>query len=461
MTREHAPNTFDSESFQPDTVKISEVLANIQKLKNGEVLKISHAFMIVRIGDKNIAIDPAISGRSLNKKEPNKLIPPSGGLASMSDKGFTEKYDHSMIALDTELNQGTEKKTEIAQIASILAPHLDCILISHLDADHYDFEFIRTVLENNPNASVFGPLGWQAEIAKYHSLEGVAEPVNPTNHLPETISKRLKALSGKPANPENDRGLNFPKLNLDRTKLGSVSIKAIDIPHSGGLPAEYVQGFILESGPERILIISDAALSPEAIKHVEQNLFDTSGQKLTQICVSTATLNPETFYGLLNEEKSDKLRDNIEEGIAHSAYLPVIIAALTSGEVKINLNHSGFYYRSSAEKSVVRNRYPEWKSKRDGEIEPTAQQWLVMLKEQLDKTLSTNQTKINKLGPWSSAIGKKGRISFGKFVRDFATRRKFAKEVIAWIKETGVPDSVLELLTTPQANEVTSPLTVQ
>ena len=27
----------------------------------------------------------------------------------MSNKGLAEKYDHSMIALDTELNPGTEK----------------------------------------------------------------------------------------------------------------------------------------------------------------------------------------------------------------------------------------------------------------------------------------------------------------------------------------------------------------
>lgn len=439
--------------FLPDKLEVNKVVEQINNLKDGETLKISHAFLIVRLGGINIAVDPAIQARSLSEKEENEFIPPSQGEASKSKKKQDGAYAYSMIEAPVEVN-GNPHETNTARVGRILAQYIDAIFISHLHTDHYDFELIRTIMETNSNTKVYGPLGWQGVIAKYHSLEITGD--NPTdNYLPEYVRKRMKSLSAKSADPNRDSGLNYPNLNLDRTILNaqngeSVSVKAIDIPHAGGLPAEFVQGFVLESKTNRILLIPDAALSPEIIKHIKMNAQGADGNKLTQFIVSTATLNPESFYGILNEQQSYVLRDEIEEGIVHSAYLPLVAAAYTEGETPISIVHSGFYYRSSSEESNLRSRYPEYK-KADN---PTLKEWLSRLRAKVDETLKEMEEQINTLGPLSISVGRHGRSEIGKLLRDFPIRRRFARKIVEWIKKEGVPDNVLEIIHSPQANEI-------
>lgn len=436
MTR-HGEFVNGENIFSPDKLEVKNVVEQINSLQDGETLKISHAFLVMRLGGINIAVDPAIQARRSSEKEKNKLIPPSQGEASKSKKQHGSAYTYSMIEAPVEKN-GDSNETNTARVGRILAPYIAAIFISHLDTDHYDFELIRTMLETNNNTKVYGPLGWQGVIAKYHT----------DNYLPEHITQRMRSFSAKPV-------LNYPGLNLDRTILNAqngtnVSVRAIDIPHAGGLPAEFVQGFVLENETNRILVIPDAALSPEIIKQIKMNALDAEGKQLTQIIISTATLNPESFYGIINERLSYVLRDEIEEGVAHSAYLPLVVAAYMGSEIPIHIVHSGFYYRSSSEKRSLRNRYPEYK-KADN---PMSKEWLSRLKAHVDKTLIEMERQVNTLGPLSISVGRHGRSEIGKLLRDFPIRLRFSQKIVEWIKKEGVPDSVLEIIRSPQANEI-------
>lgn len=439
--------------FKPDKLKLGDVVEQIKNLQDGEMLKISHAFMVVRLGGKNIAVDPAIEARSLNEKEANKYIPLSKGEASKSVKERGDVYTHTLIDASDESGDNPAE-TNTKKVGLALADHIDAVLISHLDADHYDFELIRSMMEKNQNLQVFGPLGWQNEIVERHSNEVLGD--KPTlNYLPEKIYKRLKAFSAKPADPEKEKGWFYPGDNMDRLIMKSadgqeISIKAIDIPHMGGLPVEYVQGIILESQADRIMIIPDAALSPEVVEHINTNAVDQNGRSLTQIVVSTATLNPEAFYGILDEEQSNTLRDEIEEAVAHSAYLPLIAAAYTSGETEVNIAHSGFYHRSSSDEKHLRNRYPEYKQTDN----PEPKEWLGRLRQKVDETLFEMESEIKTLGPLTVSVGRHGRAEISHLLRDFPIRRKFATTIINWIKTEGVPDSVLANIHIPKSNEI-------
>jgi len=447
-------------NFKPDQFKIYDVLNNIDRLQDGEILKISASFFIISIGGKKIAIDPALIGRSFKKSESGKLIPPSGGIASHSVKLNAERYTHTMIEAPPDENSNADE-TNTSRVGRILADRIDAVLISHLDADHYDFELIRTMMETNENLEVFGPLSWKTEIAKHHSLESMGEKgEKPTkNYMPDKLFKRLKTLSGKTADPEKNIGLRYNNLNLDKAELKSwikddnqpgryreitnAKISAIEIPHTGGLPAEYVQGFVIENENNRIMVIPDSALSPEAVEHIKKNVTDSNNNKLTQLIVSTGTLNPETFYGLPHK-LADYIRDNIEESIAHSAYLPLVAAAYTDGETDVNLSHAGFYYRSSSNKAYFRTRYPQPKDHQY----PDAKVWLEEFRDYIDETMEEMKTDIKSLGPLTSSVEK------STLIRDFPIRRKFALKLIKWLKQKGVPDSVLGKIHNPEGNTI-------
>ena len=464
----------------PDKLKLNDVLANIEKLGDGEFFRLSSSSAIVRIAGVNILIDPALQGRSFTRSEPNKLIPPSKGEASKSVKSRSEDYPYSMIVAEPP-SEDDRDKSNTQRVGEALANHIDIVTISHLDADHYDFEFIRTMMENNEKLRVYGPLAWQGEIGKHHSLEETGnQPAE--NYLPKKLARRLRGLSPKPSDPEKDKGLSYPGFNLNMVNLvvtdrgvlrelnppfrwgtagesippgekikEQIVIKSLDVPHMGGLPAEYNQGLVIENKQNRIMIIPDAALSPEIIQHLIDNYEDESGNKLTKIIVSVATLNPETFYGL-PKPLADTIRDEIEESIAHSAYLPLVITAMTDGKVPVYLTHGGFYFRSSSDRKYLRTRFPEYK----GDDNPSVEEWLSRLKNEVEKTMKDMKTDIDKLGPLATSFEKRSRLSLRGFAKDFPTRRKFATKIVKWIKKTGVPQSIIDNIHMPPANVIIS-----
>src|SRR3989338_5882357 len=116
-------------NFKPDQFKIYDVLNNIDRLQDGDILKISASFMIISIGGRKIAIDPALIGRSFKENELNKLIPPSGGIASQSVKLNADRYIHTMIESPPE-NEEEKSETNIARVGKKLANHLDAVLIT-------------------------------------------------------------------------------------------------------------------------------------------------------------------------------------------------------------------------------------------------------------------------------------------------------------------------------------------
>ena len=62
-----------------------------------------------------------------------------------------------MIEAPPDENSNADE-TNTSRVGRILADRIDAVLISHLDADHYDFELIRTMMETNENLEVFAAL---------------------------------------------------------------------------------------------------------------------------------------------------------------------------------------------------------------------------------------------------------------------------------------------------------------
>ncbi len=437
-------------SFTPDNLNISDILPKISTLKDGEYLRISHAFSIFKIGGKTIGIDPSVQGRQyLNEK--GKLIPPGSDNAFMSIKPRETEYTWEMIHAEPEAaNDKVLNNTQ--RVGKYLAPYIDYFLISHLDADHLDFELIRSAMENNPNLNVYGPLGWQKFIYKYHTLESDDSKFPQSGpNLPRDIEKRLHGLSPKHAIEGKDVGLSFKGLNLNEIDLsqgrGLPKIKSFDIPHAGAITnVEYVQGFLLEDENNRILYLPDSALSPEIITII-RNLHNE--KKLTRMLISIATMGSESFYGI-DPKIADKLRENIEEPISHSAYLPLIAIALTDSETPVDVIHHGFFYRSRQKKSLFRHKYPI--PKNTDSIEPN--EWLNQFKSYIQNCLDTMQGSINKLGPDVLSFGKQGRTSVKRFIGDLFARSKFSNQIVNWIKTNGVPDGIINKINIPEAGKI-------
>lgn len=424
--------------FAPAKLPLGEVLKSIQRLARGDVLHIGNAMEVVRVGDKNVLVDHAIVGRELPEK--GKLIPPgtTGQDAFRSQKDESH-YSHFMI--DAPPDGPTDNSSSVGRIGRALAPHIDAMLISHLDADHIDFELTRTILEHNPKAEVYGPLGWKKYILRLHDREGTPSSGKPV--LPDKLVERIHSFI--PRRPDMNKPEPGAKsLIPTEIKLGnSVTITSLDVPHMGAPQfVEMTQGFLLESDAERVLVISDAAMSPELIAQVTKLHAEKA---LTHILISGATYNPETMYGILPPKAANWGREKFEEGLAHSAFLPVVVEALTNGEVPIDIVHHGFYYRSSADRKFLNFRLPAQKAGTE-----TPERWFGRVHQKIEELMQSNKNEIDDLNRLSLAL----KHNLPKFLKDARVRLRFANNLVAWIKKEKVPQEVIDHLGMPQPGEI-------
>jgi hypothetical protein len=80
--------------------------------------------------------------------------------------------------------------------------------------------------------------------------------------------------------------------------------------------------------------------------------------------------------------------------------------------------------------------------------------WLPNLKDLINKTMNEMNMEIDKLGPGTLSVGRRGRTSVMKLLNDLPTRLKFSGVLVNFIKKNGVPDEVLSRLQIPKAGDV-------
>jgi len=440
MTEEAIPV---QEINSPDKLQLKDVLDKLDNLQEGETLHISHSFNITRIGGLNIAIDVAMQGE---KKPWGAVLPPGGDESLKSKKKRTENTVDIIESPNSE-----EGKSNAQIVGQALGSKIDMVLISHLDPDHLDFEAIRAMMESNEKLNVYGPLGWQSFIAKAHGFDKNSDDFN---YLPENIKRRMKALSPKPANP-NEKGLSdyYKGLNLSEVEFEDkgkkAKISSFEVPHIGGAYAEYSQGFILEAGDKKIVHIADAGFTPELLREVAE--IQKKGH-ITQIYVSNAAYNPSRPYPPSPEATRVMEKVALAEQVSHSNYLPIALAAITDGETPIFLTHHGTYYdsmRVDIEKGGLSGRLPM-----SDKTDIPKKDWLGNLKSFILDALNASEKEISKAGPLANSTGSHGRTSKSELARSIAVHSKFTNKLVGWINKEKIPQEVGNTLRFPQANSI-------
>ncbi len=396
------------------SISSEDVVNMIEGLSQGDIGFISHACLVGRFGDETIMIDPAI--RSGVSKE--------GRFTQMEKKDHlrsdlpADKYNHSIF--------GSE---DLDTVASSIAPKVDKILISHLDSDHIDFDFIVRMMKTNEKLEVYGPLGWQKFIGDSHAFEGEANPKNKPV-LPEHIRTRLHGLSpvhtigdkpkGLAPNREDNPAL-YDSLHTVQYEHNGVrtTITSYDTPHIGSGFAEVVQSLFIESGSERQLIISDSALSPEIIDIV--STLHTE-KKLTSITTSVAKFNAEPYAPLFTPKFSDKFRNAVEEKISHSILLPFVLAAITNAEVPIRMTHFGFYHNSIPDISKIGRRFTFSTS--------DVHDWCTQFSAKIDNIFQSMNADISKLGMLTTFFSEYNPPPQSR-IRDMKTRHVFVENILS------------------------------
>lgn len=344
---EHVDILSKTEYFH--SISAEDVVNMIDGLSHGDSGFITHAWSVGKFGGETIMFDPALRSR----------VSKEGRFTQM------EKNDHLRSDLPTDAYSNSIFGSENLDIvAASIASKVDKILITHLDSDHIDFDFIVRMMQSNEKLEVYGPSGWQKFIGDTHVFEGEANPKKKPV-LPEHIRTRLHGLSpvhtlgDKPRGLAPDRAVNpalYDSLHTIQYEHNGVrtTITSYDTPHFGGMHAEHVQSFLVESGDQRQFFISDSALSPEILDIVQKIHKE---KKLTSITTSVAKFNAEPYVPFLTPEFSDDVRNAVEEKISHTILLPFIIAALTNAEVPIRMTHFGLYHNSIPDMSKIGRRF--------------------------------------------------------------------------------------------------------
>lgn len=426
--------------FTPAKLVLGEVLKNIQKLKNGDVLHIGNASEIIRVGDKNIFVDGAIAGTSF--LEPQRVLPP-GPFKQDFLKSSKDESTFTHFMIDAPPESPDDKSSQISRIGRALAPHIDVMLTSHLHADHIDFEITRTILENNPKALAYGPLSWKKFILRHHGRE-FADP-NGKPVLPDAILERIRSFIPRRTDMEKPKSRRWyrPLVPTEVTLDKKLRITSIDVPHLGSQEVvEMTQGFLLESGAERMLVIADAGVSPEVITQIQRYHQE---KPLTHIVMSVGVFNPDAMHGIVPAQITRVYRDWVEEGFLHSAFLPVIAEAVTDGKVPITCVHHGFYYNFSPDRKYINFRLPAQPPGKE-----TADHWLGRLRTYITELMEVNRDRIDDLDRMSLAYNH----NRSKFRKDALFRLTFSGSLVNWIKREKVPQPVLDHLGMPQPGEI-------
>lgn len=420
MSKEARPDML-KEGYFYRHITSNEVRTALSELQDGEYIPICHSMCAISIGSFTILVDP-VTRASLSPKGRFRQL---RGSDHLSSDLLPANYPESIFG---------DESMDMA--AATLAPAIDSIFITHLHSDHIDFDFIRKMMEHNPTLRVYGPLGWQAFLGQTHAFEGEPNPKGKPL-LPKTIRARLHSLSPIPALGDKPQGLAVAShaVLLDSEREAVISI-AFETPHFVSGYAELVQGYLLESKTQHILVLPDMALSPEIINLVQQ--LHHRKPPLTKIIMSVAKITPDPLLEIpigkqLSIEipsikMSDRYRDSIEEGVSHSIFLPFILAAITDGKIPIELVHFGFYHNGIPDSKKIARRIPF----QQGSLE----EWYQRVREHLARRT------IPKLGMLT--FNKDYRRSVVHLISDIGVRLQYSRYFVTWMKENGPPESILK-----------------
>lgn len=409
---EHVDILSETEYFH--SISSEDVMNMIDGLSHGDVGVITHGFLVGRFGDETIMVDPAI--RANLKKD--------GRFTQMRNTDHlrsnlpAEKYSNSIFGAE-----------DLDTVAATIAPKVDKILITHLDSDHIDFDFIEHMMRVNEKLEVYGPLGWEQQVFATHVFEDESNPKKKPV-LSDHIRLRLHGLSpvhtlgDKPkglAPTREERPLLYDELHTVHYEHSGVktSISSFDTPHFGGSDAEHVQSFLIESGDQRQLIISDSALSPEIMTLVQKLHTE---KKLTSIITSVAKFNAEPYAPLFTPKFSDKVRNAFEEKISHTILLPFVLAAITNAEVPIRMTHFGFYHNSIPDMSKIGRRFTF--SSTD------IHEWCTQFSAKIDDIFQSMNADISKLGMLTTFFSEYNPPPKRR-IRDMKTRHVFVENILS------------------------------
>jgi L-ascorbate metabolism protein UlaG (beta-lactamase superfamily) len=406
MENTSAPET---EIFTPDKLKISETLENIRHLNNGDLLFLTHNSLILKLAGKNILIDPSFDGRRM-EKQPDFILPGKDGF-----KNFDQKTTYPEQVFDTKSPDA----------ARLLAPEINYIFVSHADPDHMRASTLKAIIDRNPEISVFFPTGIIPELQKVNG----------------SIPSQMHEVTPQPTHfdpaKRPEKNSTFPLAE------GKITVTSFEVQHT----TRHNQGLFFESEGQRILVLSDAGLSPELLKEVDKLV---KYKPLTRIIVSTAKYNPLGMYGKLDAADAKKFRDEIEEQTAHSAYLPIVLLALTSGLTPIDIIHQGFYHNSKREMKNFSYRIPT--------NTETNTDWVSYFKDKIYRTLTESNFTDTR---WGKSLKKlvplTGKTPGSEFhpIADNDIRWRFSRRLRRWLDLFRAPQDLVDSrIHMPGPNEI-------